>query len=55
VATSSEKRIPDAKAAINSNIFKGGLIAKYIGHGGPRGWAQERVIDNNDIAGWENA
>ncbi|MCC6461260.1 MAG: type IX secretion system sortase PorU [Saprospiraceae bacterium] len=54
VATSSEKRIPDAKAAINANIFKGGLIAQYIGHGGPRGWAQERVIDNNDIAGWEN-
>ncbi|MBK8192189.1 MAG: type IX secretion system sortase PorU [Lewinellaceae bacterium] len=54
VATSSEKRIPDAKTAINANIFKGGLIAQYIGHGGPRGWAQERVIDNNDIAGWEN-
>ncbi|TNE68785.1 MAG: type IX secretion system sortase PorU [Bacteroidetes bacterium] len=54
VATSSEKRIPDAKAAINSNIFKGGLIAQYIGHGGPRGWAQERVIDNTDIAGWDN-
>ncbi|MCB9317575.1 MAG: type IX secretion system sortase PorU [Lewinellaceae bacterium] len=54
VATSSEKRIPDAKAAINANIFKGGLLAQYIGHGGPRGWAQERVIDNNDIAGWEN-
>jgi hypothetical protein len=54
VATSSEKRIPDAKAAINANIFKGGLIAQYIGHGGPRGWAQERVIDNNDIAGWDN-
>jgi hypothetical protein len=30
------------------------LIAQYIGHGGPRGWAQERVIDNNDIAGWNN-
>lgn len=54
VATSSEKRIPDAKAAINANIFKGGLIAQYIGHGGPRGWAQERVIDNNDISGWNN-
>ncbi|MBK9336442.1 MAG: type IX secretion system sortase PorU [Lewinellaceae bacterium] len=54
VATSSEKRIPDAKAAINANIFKGGLVAQYIGHGGPRGWAQERVIDNNDIAGWDN-
>jgi Peptidase family C25/FlgD Ig-like domain len=54
VATSSEKRIPDAKAAINANIFKGALMAQYIGHGGPRGWAQERVVDLADIAGWEN-
>lgn len=54
IATSSEKRIPGAKAAINANIFRGCLIAQYIGHGGPRGWAQERVIDNNDIAGWDN-
>ncbi len=54
IATSSEKRIPGAKAAINANIFRGCLVAQYIGHGGPRGWAQERVIDNNDIAGWNN-
>ncbi len=55
VATSAEKRIPAAKAAINNSIFKGCLVAQYIGHGGPRGWAQERVIDNNDIASWNNA
>jgi len=54
VATSAGDRFPDAKAAINSNIFKGNLITQYIGHGGPRGWAQERVVDNNDIAGWDN-
>ncbi|MCS7035859.1 MAG: type IX secretion system sortase PorU [Saprospiraceae bacterium] len=54
VATSTEKRIPGAKAAINANLFRGCLVAQYIGHGGPRGWAQERVIDNNDIAGWNN-
>jgi hypothetical protein len=54
VATASEKRIPDAKAAINANIFKGALMAQYIGHGGPKGWAQERVVDLTDISGWEN-
>lgn len=54
VVTSAGDRFPDAKAAITSNIFKGNLITQYIGHGGPRGWAQERVVDNNDIAGWEN-
>ncbi len=54
VATSAGDRFPDAKSAINSNIFKGNIVTQYIGHGGPRGWAQERVIDNNDIAGWDN-
>ncbi len=54
VATTAGDRFPDAKAAINSSIFRGALIAQYIGHGGPRGWAQERVIDNNDIAQWDN-
>lgn len=54
VATSAGQRFPDAKAAINSNIFKGNLITHYIGHGGPRGWSQERVVDNNDIANWDN-
>ncbi|MFN4255071.1 MAG: type IX secretion system sortase PorU, partial [Saprospiraceae bacterium] len=54
VATSAGARFPDAKSAINSNIFKGQLITQYIGHGGPRGWAQERVIDNSDIASWDN-
>ncbi len=54
VATSAGQRFPDAKAAINSEMFKGMLIANYIGHGGPRGLSQERVVDNNDIAGWDN-
>lgn len=54
VSSSSEKRIPDAKAAINANIFKGALTTNYIGHGGPKGWGQERVVDIADIQGWEN-
>lgn len=54
VATSAGQRFPDAKAAINSEMFKGMLITNYIGHGGPRGLSQERVVDNNDIAGWDN-
>lgn len=54
VATSGGQRFPDAKAAINANVFKGALLMQYIGHGGPRGWAQERVVDQNDISGWDN-
>ncbi|MBL7782991.1 MAG: type IX secretion system sortase PorU [Saprospiraceae bacterium] len=54
VATSGGQRYPDAQAAVNSEVFKGALLLQYIGHGGPRGLAQERVVTNNDIAGWEN-
>lgn len=54
VSSSSEKRIPDAKAAITANMFKGALTFNYIGHGGPKGWGQERVLDIPDIQGWEN-
>jgi hypothetical protein len=54
IATSGGQRYPDAKTAINSSIFKGALITQYIGHGGPRGWTQERVIDLADIASWGN-
>lgn len=54
IATSAGQRFPDAKAAINSEMFKGMLLCNYIGHGGPRGLSQERVVDNNDIAGWDN-
>jgi len=54
VATSAGQRYPDAKAAINAAVFKGTQVLQYIGHGGPRGWAQERVTDNNDIASWDN-
>ncbi len=54
VATSGGQRYPDAQLAINADVFKGALLLQYIGHGGPRGLAQERVVTNNDIAGWEN-
>ncbi len=54
VATSAGQRFPDAKSAINSEMFKGLLVCNYVGHGGPRGWSQERVVDNSDIAGWDN-
>jgi hypothetical protein len=54
VATSAGQRFPDAKSAVNSEIFKGALLVNYIGHGGPRGLSQERVIAQSDIAGWDN-
>lgn len=47
-------RIPDANEKINEEIFKGSLIVNYLGHGGPFGMAQERVLENSQIQSWTN-
>ena len=43
-----------AKEALNQNLFKGQLVVNYIGHGGANGWAQERVLQKEDIDKWNN-
>ncbi len=45
---------PLVTQALNNSIFKGHLVMNYLGHGGPQGWAQERVLGETDIAGWQN-
>ncbi len=47
-------RIPRAAAAINRNMFRGNLLTTYLGHGGPNGWAQERILNSPDIAQWNS-
>ncbi len=47
-------RVPLATDAINNNIFKGVLAMIYLGHGGTKGWTQERVMKIEDILSWRN-
>ncbi|MCC6723399.1 MAG: type IX secretion system sortase PorU [Saprospiraceae bacterium] len=47
-------RVPLATDAINNNIFKGVLAMIYLGHGGTKGWTQERVLKIEDILSWRN-
>ncbi|MEO1262467.1 MAG: type IX secretion system sortase PorU [Bacteroidota bacterium] len=54
VSTSGGTRIPLATEAINTNMFKGLLAMVYLGHGGPKGWTQERVVKIEDILSWSN-
>lgn len=54
VSTSGGARYPKVQETINREIFKGLLALSYMGHGGGRGWAQERVLTNSDIASWKN-
>jgi hypothetical protein len=47
-------RYPEVNKTINDQIFKGVLAMTYIGHGGPGGFAQERILKLEDIYGWNN-
>ena len=54
VSTSGGTRVPLATEAVNNNMFKGLLAMVYLGHGGTKGWTQERVIKIEDILSWAN-
>ncbi len=53
-STPGGARYPDARQQINRNIFDGQLVLNYLGHGGPKGWADERVLQITDILNWSN-
>lgn len=53
-STPGGERYPDAEAEIDRQVADGALIMNYIGHGGERGWAHERVLDNTTIQEWTN-
>ena len=53
-STPGGDRYPAASDAINTTIQNGTLILNYMGHGGPKGWAQERVLKISDIETWNN-
>ena len=54
VTTSGGIRFPQANQALNRNAYRGSLVTNYLGHGGPTGWAQERVLQIEDIESWDN-
>ncbi len=41
--------------AITNKIQKGSFLINYTGHGGPLGWAQERILEIDQINSWENS
>ncbi len=53
-ATSFGQRVPDLEKALNDRIFQGVLTVTYLGHGGWKGWAQERILQPPQILNWEN-
>ncbi len=47
-------RYPDVNKAINEVVNQGALMINYIGHGGPRGLAHQRILTFDDIGVWNN-
>ena len=48
-------RFPDATAKLNDAVRRGALVVNYLGHGGPFGWASERVLTNEVVQAWTNS
>jgi len=54
IATSGGQKYPSVNEAIDQTLFKGVLMINYFGHGGPNGWAQERILKIENIINWDN-
>lgn len=54
IATPGGQRYPDATKAIDNAMFQGTLVVNFLGHGGPTGWTQERVVQIENIQRWSN-
>lgn len=54
VSTPGGQRYPDVSFDINTQINQGLLTMCYLGHGGPSGLTQERVVQVKDINEWSN-
>ena len=54
ISTPGGQKYPAVNEAIDRTIFKGALAINYFGHGGSKGWAQERILKIENIINWEN-
>lgn len=54
ISTHGGERFPAVTDALNANMFKGQFVINYMGHGGEKGWAQERVLQIPHIQSWSN-
>jgi hypothetical protein len=48
------QRSPEASRAIDQSIEQGSLIVNYLGHGGPKGLADEQIVTNATVMALRN-
>ncbi len=54
IRLSAGDRYPAVTEGLDRAVLRGSLAITYLGHGGPRGWAQERVLSIPQIRNWRN-
>ncbi|GAC1368331.1 MAG: type IX secretion system sortase PorU [Hymenobacter sp.] len=54
VAVSAGQRSPETNRAIDQSVEQGSLIVNYLGHGGPKGWADEQIVTNASVLALRN-
>ena len=52
--SSGGERYPDVNEAIDNAVETGSLVIDYFGHGGENGWAEERILEIEQINAWRN-
>ena len=55
LAVAAGQRSPAANQAIDQSIEQGSLIINYLGHGGPKGWADEQIVSNASVLALRNS
>jgi hypothetical protein len=53
-STAGGGRYPDVNREIREAMNSGSFFVSYVGHGGEVGWADERVLDIDEIQSWNN-
>lgn len=54
VATPSGELVPELSERIDQVLEQGALIVNYTGHGGEVGWAEENLLNIEQIRAWRN-
>ncbi|MBO2011817.1 type IX secretion system sortase PorU [Hymenobacter negativus] len=54
ISVAAGQRSPDANRAIDQSIEQGSLIVNYLGHGGPKGLADEQIVTNASVMALRN-
>ena len=54
ISTPGGERYVDGEKAIQQRVQSGTLLMTYIGHGGEKGWAHERILDIPTIENFTN-